>query len=327
MRRGVGGARRAAFGVFAVFVLLLVPLGNVMWASKLHRRSVEATAAAAVATATTLAATTSTSTSRVDPPLSSLASVLAEEAAATPANALSLALSDVVDRLNRATATLARQDRSRLAPDRVVLVVLAYDRTAYVERLLRSLALADGIQETEVVISTDGHHAGISRIAAAAGWPFAVRQIVFPGSVHLFSGMHPGTDPRDCRRDETAEGQRKSGCLGRPDRFGHFREPKYVALKLHWLWMWTWLYTHYLPPDFAGHVLAMEDDSVVCSKVFFFFDFLCSSSLISSRHSTGTPSSCGSTCRRPVPPVEEYRCRTRTMFAPIAQLWPLARTR
>lgn len=65
-------------------------------------------------------------------------------------------------------------------------------------------------------------------------------QVFFPASPHIHPYMHPGTDPRDCKRDETLAGQKESGCLGAPDRYGHFREPKFVSLKLHWFWMVMW---------------------------------------------------------------------------------------
>ncbi len=42
-----------------------------------------------------------------------------------------------------------------------------------------------------------------------------------------------------------------------------------MSLKLHWFWLWNWLYRVYLPPDFGGNVLVLEDDSVVISRNFY----------------------------------------------------------
>jgi hypothetical protein len=70
------------------------------------------------------------------------------------------------------------------------------------------------------------------------------------------------------------------GCLGSPDRFSHYREPKFVSLKLHWFWLWNWIYRVYLPPSFPGNVLLLEDDAVVRilarnSNSYVIFNFQC----------------------------------------------------
>ena len=207
-----------------------------------------------------------------DPLLQLLRSRAAASASGTEAvNDQSLSLSQTLAQLNdvaRAAFGLPAPERAEPSADRVVLVIMTYSRTGYVERLLRSLALVEGIGETEVLVSTDGYNKDLPpAIAHFSACP--IRQVYFPASPHLFLAMHPGSDPRDCPRDAPVTDQERSGCLGTPDRFHHYREPKFVSLKLHWAWLWSWLFSAYLPPGFAGNVVVMEDDSVVTSRFFY----------------------------------------------------------
>ncbi len=181
---------------------------------------------------------------------------------------LSQALAQLNDVARAAVGLPAGSDKPELAADRVVLVVMAFSRTGYVERLLRSLALVEGIAETEILISTDGYNKDLPAVIAQFSF-CPIRQVFFPASPHLFPAMHPGADPRDCARDAPVEQQERSGCRGRPDRFRHYREPKFVSLKLHWAWLWNWLFSAYLPREFGGNVVLLEDDSVVISRFFY----------------------------------------------------------
>lgn len=186
-------------------------------------------------------------------------------------NGQSLAMSAALEQLNeaaRASFGLPLFGRPELAPDRVVLLIMTYSRTGYVRRLLESLSRSVDIQETEVIVSTDGYNKDLAEVIRRVT-TFPVRQVFFPASPHLFPSMHPGRDPRDCGRDATREEQEKSGCLGDPDRFGHYREAKYVSLKLHWAWLWNWVFGVLLRPGFLGSVMVVEDDVVATSRYFY----------------------------------------------------------
>jgi hypothetical protein len=187
-------------------------------------------------------------------------------------NDQSLSLSQALAQLNdvaRASFGFpAGRDKPDPASDRIVLVIMTHSRTGYVERLLQSLARVEGISETEVIVSTDGYNKDLPAVLAKFG-ACPIRQVFFPASPHLFPAMHPGSDPRDCPRNAPVKDQEQSGCRGVADRFHHYRETKFVALKLHWAWLWNWLFSAYLPSDFRGNVILMEDDAVITSSAFY----------------------------------------------------------
>jgi len=67
----------------------------------------------------------------------------------------------------------------------------------------------------------------------------AVVQIFCPASAQLYAAEYPGTDPRDCAGgwdSPKRDAAKKSGCLNwaTPDKYGHYREAKFVAVKHHW---------------------------------------------------------------------------------------------
>lgn len=96
-----------------------------------------------------------------------------------------------------------------------------------------------------------------------------MRVVTSPVSPLAFETMFPGKDARDCERDTNDDQQMRLGCTGRADRFGHFREPEIVSSKLHWVWMWNWIFSVFLPPSFAGNVLAVSDDCLIRSSAFY----------------------------------------------------------
>lgn len=65
-------------------------------------------------------------------------------AATDTTNALSLSLAAALSTMNERAAPSWDSTHFKLAPDRVVLVVMTYARPGYVERLLRSLAHVEG---------------------------------------------------------------------------------------------------------------------------------------------------------------------------------------
>ena len=60
-------------------------------------------------------------------------------------------------------------------------------------------------------------------------------QIYFPYSMQIYPDEFPGTDFNDCPRDliDTA-----INCSNKayPDKYKHYREPKFVQIKQHWMW-------------------------------------------------------------------------------------------
>jgi hypothetical protein len=100
------------------------------------------------------------------------------------------------------------------------------------------------VHETHVLVSIDGGDKDMERMIAEEDWkPLVVKAIFPPASPLLFREMYPGKSERDCLRDTSLEEQKKSGCAGIPDQFGHFREAEYVTDKLHWVWLWHWLFS------------------------------------------------------------------------------------
>ena len=118
-----------------------------------------------------------------------------------------------------------------------VVVVQVHNRGKYLQGLIHSLSLADGIDRVLLIFSHDVYDDNINSIIA--GIKFCkVMQIFYPFSLQLYPNSFPGSDPKDCPRDISVSEAKEVKCLNAafPDAYGHYREATYTQTKHHWFW-------------------------------------------------------------------------------------------
>ena len=89
-----------------------------------------------------------------------------------------------------------------------------------------------------LVVSLDYLSAAMDKVTRSIDF-MPVVQIVCPASAQFFPDSFPGTDPKDCAGgwdSLTKEKAKASGCINwaTPDKYGHYREAKFTAVKHHW---------------------------------------------------------------------------------------------
>ena len=124
-----------------------------------------------------------------------------------------------------------------LSPNDPVVVIQVHNRGNYLQGLIHSLSITDGIEKALLIFSHDVYDDNINSIIA--GIKFCrVMQIFYPFSLQVYPNSFPGTDPRDCPRDLSVDEAKKKRCLNAnfPDAYGHYREATYTQTKHHWFW-------------------------------------------------------------------------------------------
>ena len=98
--------------------------------------------------------------------------------------------------------------------------------------------------------------------------------IFYPFSRFFYPDTFPGTDPNDCPRDISKEKAIESGCNNalHPDKYGHYREDRYVQLKHHWFWKLQYTFKRILGTDQTDgktdhDVILLEDDYYVTKDI------------------------------------------------------------
>ena len=118
--------------------------------------------------------------------------------------------------------------------DSVVFVIQIKDDNEYFYWLLQSLRKVRDIDKVTLVISKSY----FSNVEANAIDFCRYMTIIFPFSMQLFPKSFPGEDKNDCPRNILIRNAVKKKCNNAlfPDRYGHYREVKYVQSKHRWLW-------------------------------------------------------------------------------------------
>jgi len=146
----------------------------------------------------------------------------------------------------------------------IVIMVQVHSRADALQRLLHSLSNVRGIESALLVISCDMYLEEIMQIIEGVKF-CQVLPIFFPFSSQLYPESFPGTDPSDCSRDTI----QRNGCVGDPDKYGHFREAAFTAIKHHWWWKLNFVFSGKLRgvvPE-RTRVLLLEEDYLVSPDV------------------------------------------------------------
>lgn len=150
----------------------------------------------------------------------------------------------------------------RLEPDGIILVVQVHDRHEYLRHAVDSMRRVDGIAGTLVVFSHDFYSKQVFDIVKAIDF-MPVLQIFYPSAMQLYPDEFPGADPNDCPRDLSKQAAVARGCVNaqHPDKYGHYREARYVQTKHHWFWKLNHVYSGLaVTKDFHGTIVLLEDD-------------------------------------------------------------------
>ena len=154
-------------------------------------------------------------------------------------------------------------------PDSAILVVQVHDRAEYFQELVKSLKRVEDIDKATLVISCDKFSESIENVINRIDFcRFMV--IFFPFSMQLFPDSFPGEDPNDCPRDiPKAEAiAKKCNNADYPDKYGHYREVKYVQTKHHWMWKLHMVFSGIKAfADTKAPVILLEEDYYVLSDL------------------------------------------------------------
>ena len=146
----------------------------------------------------------------------------------------------------------------------IVIVIQVHDRPAYLKKLVKSLSRAMWINRALLVFSHDIYSYELNRIVRSISFAAGVVQIFFPHSIQLHPETFPGQSASDCPRDMSRKKAEEIKCsnYAHPDRYGHYREAKYVQTKHHWWWKANYIFNGHLRTlkDYQGPVLFLEED-------------------------------------------------------------------
>ncbi|XP_060074336.1 alpha-1,6-mannosyl-glycoprotein 2-beta-N-acetylglucosaminyltransferase-like [Ylistrum balloti] len=157
----------------------------------------------------------------------------------------------------------------KLKSDSVVIVVQVHDRSQYLQILIDSLRKVNQIKDSLLIFSHDVYSDELNRIVRSVDF-CPVMQIYFPVTLQLHPKEFPGQDPNDCPRDVKKEEALKKKCNNAafPDKYGHYREPKYCQTKHHWLWKLDRVFDKLeVMKNYTGHVLLLEEDYYVAPDI------------------------------------------------------------
>lgn len=176
------------------------------------------------------------------------------------------AMRAMVAQMNAQQIVLNADRFPNVSRDRVVIVVQVHNRAAYLRHLLESLGDVVGIEEALLVVSHDYASSEMLELVRQRVIFARCIQIFFPWAMQLFPDRFPGTDSRDCARDQTKQQAKQLGCLNAetPDMYGHYREARFTMIKHHWWWKLNTVFDGLRETRHdRGLVLLLEEDHFV----------------------------------------------------------------
>ena len=156
-----------------------------------------------------------------------------------------------------------------------MFVVQTHNRSGFLKILLHSLSKVKNIEKALLIISSDLYDLAINEEVSKINF-CQFQHIFYPFSAAWFPKQFPGTDPNDCDRDVKKVDALKLNCNNAqfPDKYGHYREAKYVQLKHHWMWKLQYVFKVVLPDDTESSVILLEDDYYMSPDILVVNDFL-----------------------------------------------------
>jgi len=148
-------------------------------------------------------------------------------------------------------------------PDTIVIAVQVHNRIEYLRHLIVSFAQARDIDSVLLIFSHDLYDEDINQLVTTIDF-CKVMQIFYPHSLQTHPHSFPGESKGDCSRDTTPEQATTKKCVGSPDLYKHYREPKYTQTKHHWWWKANKIFDEvWVLRNHTGLVLFLEEDHYV----------------------------------------------------------------
>jgi len=152
----------------------------------------------------------------------------------------------------------------------IVVAIQVHSRVHFLRQLLLSLKQAKDVDQTTLILSLDRFDPQLDELIKTIDF---CRYIVifFPFSMQLHPDSFPGQHPNDCPRDLSRHEAMTRGCNNaeHPDKYGHYREVKFVQIKHHWFWKLHTIFnslTSITSTQFS--LLLLEEDYLVLPDVF-----------------------------------------------------------
>ena len=152
-----------------------------------------------------------------------------------------------------------------LQNDSTVLVVQVHRRITYLRHLISSLSKARDISKTLLIFSHDFFDEEINELVQSINF-CKVIQIFYPFSIQTHPNKFPGTDPKDCNRNDSKEHAVSLKCQNAnfPDLYGHYREASFTQMKHHWWWKLNRIFDQLrVTQNHTGLLLLLEEDYYV----------------------------------------------------------------
>eukprot|EP00047_Mylnosiga_fluctuans_P005686 m.242056 g.242056 ORF g.242056 m.242056 type:complete len:496 (-) comp13958_c0_seq1:158-1645(-) len=165
-------------------------------------------------------------------------------------------------------------------PDFRPIIIMIHNRADYLRVLLATLRAVQGVERVLLVISQDVlTNPAVDAVIAEIDFCAYVR-LYSPYSLELHPAQFPGDDPNDCPRDMPRASAIAAGCNSAefPDKYGHYRESKFCAIKHHWWWKSIFVFERLrVLQTYPGYMLFLEEDHAVAPDALHFLRLALSS--------------------------------------------------
>ncbi|XP_022101536.1 alpha-1,6-mannosyl-glycoprotein 2-beta-N-acetylglucosaminyltransferase-like [Acanthaster planci] len=153
----------------------------------------------------------------------------------------------------------------------VVILVMVHKRLEYLRYLIDSLRGVRDIGDSLLIFSHDYYSEEINALVKTVDF-CQTMQIFYPYLLQIYENEFPGEDPGDCPRDMKRDKAKERKCNNweHPDKYGHYREVRFVMTKHHWFWKLQHVFGGLgVTKSHKGLVLLIEEDHYMTPDAYY----------------------------------------------------------
>ncbi|RWS21789.1 alpha-1:6-mannosyl-glycoprotein 2-beta-N-acetylglucosaminyltransferase-like protein [Leptotrombidium deliense] len=163
---------------------------------------------------------------------------------------------------------------SSFKSDDTIIAIQVHNRSEYLKLTVSALQKVKGIEKTLIIFSHSVFDHEINKIVEEVKFA-KVMQIFYPFSTQIFANSFPGDDPNDCPKDMSKSEAIKLKCNNAefPDKYGHYRESRFVQIRHHWFWKINFIFEQLrITRNFNGYVVFIEEDYYLLPDSLYFVE-------------------------------------------------------
>ncbi|RWS21501.1 alpha-1:6-mannosyl-glycoprotein 2-beta-N-acetylglucosaminyltransferase-like isoform X2 [Leptotrombidium deliense] len=183
-------------------------------------------------------------------------------------------LQSLVNELNQKQEILNENLFGPFEADDTIIAIQVHNKIDFLKLTIESLEKVKGIEKTLIIFSHSLFDVNINKIVRSIKFA-KVMQIFYPYSTQIFPNSFPGNDPNDCPRDVTKEEAMRMKCNNAefPDKFGHYRESRFVQIRHHWFWKINFIFENlHVTRSFNGHVVFIDENYYLLPDSLYFLN-------------------------------------------------------